>query len=479
MKLSERAAFLVDGLDLPGATGYDGARWEHFQLAHLNDDSTFRIENKSRQIAWSWLAAAEGIACAALYGESSAYVSINLDEATEKIRYAKQILDHLQISGLPKLIRDNDLGLEFANGARILSLPARPPRGKARMRVYLDEYAHVQFDQEIYRAALPIISKGGVLRIGSSPFGATGVFWEIFSQKLKPYPGYVRHETPWWEVYAFCVDVRAARHEAAHLTTAQRVERFGNERIKIIYANMAEDDFQQEYECVFVDESVAWLTWEEIRQNQTEIHCWIVNGVDATLSAIDSLIDDIQAGRMEVSCVGGVDIGRTHDTTEIALLGVSTTGTFPLRMLATLDRVRFEDQQDVLAAIMQKLPIFTLLIDKTGLGMNLAEALEERFPTKAQGVTFTGPLKALWATDAKMLLQQRKTPLPVERDLAYQMHSIKRLITPSKNLIFDTDANEKHHADKFWAWALAVAAVRSPLLAPPVGDLAQAFAWAG
>jgi hypothetical protein len=33
-------------------------------------------------------------------------------------------------------------------------------------------------------------------------------------------------------------------------------------------------------------------------------------------------------------------------------------------------------------------------------------------------------------------------------------------VTGSKNLVFDTERNEKHHADKFWAWALALATAR-------------------
>ena len=77
------------------------------------------------------------------------------------------------------------------------------------------------------------------------------------------------------------------------------------------------------------------------------------------------------------------------------------------------------------------------------------------------GSTAFGATKNLWATDAKMLIQQGKTPLPVNRDIAYQIHSIKRRVTPSRNLVFDTETNEKHHADKFWAWALMLAAAKA------------------
>jgi phage FluMu gp28-like protein len=129
---TKRFLFLTQHLDLPRASGVDDAQWEHFQVAHLCDDGQFRIEDKSRQIAWSFLVAMEATAEAILGAQSSVFVSINLDEASEKIRYAKAVLENIQNYQLPKVIRDNTFGLEFDNGARILSLPSREPRGKAQ-----------------------------------------------------------------------------------------------------------------------------------------------------------------------------------------------------------------------------------------------------------------------------------------------------------------------------------------------------------
>jgi phage FluMu gp28-like protein len=463
-----RALFLVEHLDLAAATQVDDAKWEHFQLAHLNDDSTFRIEVKSRQIAWSWLSAVEGLADAILGAQSSIFVSINQDEAQEKIRYAKRAIEALTPSVQPRLTRDSLSEIQLENGARLISLAARPPRGKARMNVYLDEYAHVRDDRPIYTGALPVISKGkGRLRIGSSPLGASGVFWEVYKQELRPYPGYKRKATPWWVVQAFCTNVVEAKRLAPALPTAQRVEMFGNDRIKAIYANLPEEDFIQEYECGFVDESTAWITWEEIKAVEDSQLRWLNTtskggNVSAAYAAIDATAQAIRLGQIESVLGGGMDIGRTRNTTEIFLVGVSTLQSYPLRLTLSLDGVDFDDQLAVASYALKKLPISKLLIDKNGMGMNLAENLGKAFPTKALGVDFTGPSKTLWATDAKMLIQQRKTPLPADRDLAYQIHSIKKTVTAAKNLVFDTARNEKHHADKFWAWALALHAATNP-----------------
>lgn len=466
ISFSKRYEFLLDNLDLVEASGVEDARWEHFQIAHLCDDSTFRIENKSRQIAWSWLIAAESVANAVLDGVSSAFISINLDESMNKIRYAKRIFSALQIGGLPKVERDTLTEIEFDNGARIVSLTSQPPRGLSRYWIYPDEFAHVRQDKDIYTAAVPIISKGGKLRIGSSPMGASGTFWEIDTESMRSYPGYTRKKTPWWEVQAFCLNVKEARKLAPLIPTEQRVELFGNDRIKAIFANMPIEDFEQEYECSYVDESTSWITWEEIKAVQdVNLHCRLIKARESLTYdievAIASLADERRQAKVEDGFAVGVDIGRTKDATEIYILGVSPTGVHPLRLAITLEKIGFADQELVLASVLGKLPITKMLIDRSGIGRNLAENINGRYGSRAEGMDFTSNSKTMWATDAKMAFQNRKLLLPVDKDMAYQIHSIKKMITGNKSLVFDTSSSERHHADKFWALALALCAANA------------------
>jgi len=483
-----RAELLLRFLDLEAATGVDGARWEPFQVRHLNDDSDFRIEVKSRQIAWSFIIAAEAVALALLrdpISPSSLFLSINQGEASQKIDYAMAVFDNLRPhlpprrGGWPEVTGANRHEITFdgghnRRGASISSIPARPPRGKPRHNFYGDEFAHVMFDRAIYTASLPVTSKGGRYRLGSSPLGASGVFWEIATEAMRRYPGYRRRSTPWWEVASFCVDPTQARKLAPHMPTEHRVEVFGRPRITSIYENMPLEDFQQEYECAFVDETSAWITWDEIRGAQDPEHVVVTaTGLDDCLAAIDQAAHLRRHNEIERVFVAGVDIGRTRDLTEVALLGISTTRQLPLRLMLSLHATEFDDQLQVMLKLLTRLPITRMLVDQSGIGMNIAETLAKRYPSKVEGVTFTGENKRLWATDAKMLIQQRRTPLPADRDLAYQIHSIKRIVTGSKSLAFDTDRNEKHHADKFWAWALALAAAGDGSLQHAAGTFQQ------
>lgn len=460
--LSNTLTFLVEYLNLPEAVGDPEASWETFQLKHLNNPSLFAIELKSRQVGFSWLTAAESTANGILKPKSTAiFLSINQDEAAEKIRYTKAVIEALDREVQPRLLTDNRLALEFSNGSRVISHPCRPPRGKAKADVYLDEFAHYPNADEVYRAAVPIASKGGKLRIGSSPLGARGKFWEIYTESMQKYPGYSRDRIPWWVIGALCKDIDQAEIEAPGLPTEDRVRKFGTPRLIQLFENMTLEDFQQEYECEWLDETVSWIDWDLIKRNQNlaaEEKHWYrkVKGVDAGMQAVNEVANMVVDGKIEQVFVGGVDIGRTRDTTEIVLNGVAQfTNHLPYRLHITLERTEFADQEAVIRKVLDHLPVNSMLIDRNGIGAQLAENISRDYP-QAEGVNFTNETKKLWAVEAKLRAQRAEVPIPLERDFSYQIHSIRKKVTGAGNSQFDTDGNERHHADMFWAWALAI-----------------------
>ena len=467
MRLStERSRFLVDNLDLAEATGVDDARWEWFQLRFLTCNDRFAIANKSRQIAISWTFAAEAVAFALLHKQSSIFISINQDESQEKIRYVKSIYHALKVAGLPDIVGGGSrTRIEFKNGSVIESLPAKAPRGKARYNVYADEFAHVRDDRVIYAGMTPVISKGGMIRIGSTPMGASGTFWEIYTQTLKPYPTYkMRMYVPWWQTYAFSTDLAASFRSAGTMPTEERVERFGNDRIQDFFLSLALEDFQQEYECIFVDEATALITWDEIKRCQKEgLLCRQAKATGSDIGDIETAIREVarlcNSNKIESILVGGMDVGRTRDTSEITLTGYGDEQ-HPVRLTLELNRMPFEQQSRVIDLLFEYLPLRLLMIDRNGIGMMLAEQALQKYGDEAIRVNFTNDSKKDWATRAKKAIQQASVQLPVDKNLAYQIHSIKRIVTGSRNLVFDTERNEKHHADKFWSLALALAADR-------------------
>lgn len=476
-----RAMLMVEHLNLSQASGISDARWEKFQIDELNNESMFALERKCRQVGWSFLIAMRGVADAILDKRSSVYNSINQKEAQDKIRYARSIYENLEFIKLPKIIIDNRQELEFENGARLVSTAGG--RGIPNSNFFIDEAAWKKNAREIFTAAVPVISKGGTFRMGSSSNGASGIFWEIDTESFQKYPDFVRTSTKWWEVEAFCTDVAAAVKEAPRMDTAERVEKFATPRLKMIFANTVREDFQQEYEAIYVDETTAWITWDEIKNNtQNENFIYEssedVKTIDNALEAIERFSKLVLSGKIETVFGAGVDVGRTRNLTEIFLVGISTTNTYPLRLMISLDNVKYDDQLSILKKLMQ-FGIVKMLIDRNGIGSNLAENMETAFPSKAMGAQFALESKRLWATDVKMFMEQIRLPLPPEAELGYQIHSIKRKVTASANMVFDTEKNEKHHADKFWALALALAAANQPVFVPqmPVESSEEYAGW--
>lgn len=464
--LSDRARFAVENVDIEQAAQFPGATWEPFQIVFLNNTSRFGIWVKARQIAWSFTAALDAVIDGILTPDTThIFVSINLDEAKEKIRYARNIIEAIpDPRWRPRLVQDSQTSLEFDNGSRLISHPCRPPRGKPRARIYYDEMAHYAsgMDRETYRAGLPATVKGdGYIRIGSSPLGAHGLFWEIVTEAMRAYPGFTghRYSIPWWHIRALCTDVARAIVEAPGMPTEERVYEFGTPVLIEIYQNMFTEDFQQEYECAWVDEAAAWIAWDTIKANQDpNLLWWRAKTVSQAYAQLPEVLRAIDQSKLEVALAGGLDIGRKRDLTVLIVVGRTTTGALPVRWLVELATTPYDDQQGIFTEIITKLPFTRVLVDQTGLGSQLAENLRGATGGIARGVDFTNPAKELWAVEARIKAERIQAPLPVYRELAYQIHSVKRLLTKTKHASFDTDRNEDHHADMFWAWALALTA---------------------
>jgi phage FluMu gp28-like protein len=424
---------------------------EPYQNSFLNSKHSYRSVEKSRQVGYSFVFALESLARSHLRGQHvSVFVSYNLADAKEKIAYLSQLHEELPLEYAKKKITDSKLEIAFqsnsASGShrqisRVISNPSKAPRGKSG-DIYLDELAHCANDREIYKGSSAlIIRSGGQLTICSSPLGRRGVFWEVARQELRAYSSYWRQAVPWWLCGFMCVDIRTASREAPKMSTVERVERFGTQAIKDQFGSLLLEDFQQEYECVYSDETLTFFPYELI------MPC--TDGEHELYEALEDVRENCN-GRL----VGGFDVGRRKDLSELVIFEESKTmKTMVYRK--SFDRVPFADQKVELQAVCNVLPMARLSIDNNGIGMNLAEDLEREFPGVVVREDFTNASKEVWCTDFKVGLQKKMTKLPRLRDLVAQIHSIKKSVTPAGRVTFDTERDSKGHADLFWACALA------------------------
>ncbi len=224
------------------------------------------------------------------------------------------------------------------------------------------------------------------------------------------------------------------------MPTEERVATFGKPGIVEQFDSLILEDFQQEFENEFCDESYSFYPYELI--------------LPCTGDQVRLYVDFEALPPPKGRIVAGFDVGRTRDYSELAVFE-DRDGQFHCRMLKRYAQVPFAEQESDLRRFLSQVPVMRLSIDRNGIGMNLAENLSRDFP-QVVPENFTNESKERWATDFKILLQRRDVFLPMDRELVGQIHSIKKHVLPSGRVSFDAERTSKAgHADRFWAIAMA------------------------
>lgn len=458
---------------------------DFWQDEYIKSMARFIAIVKSRRVGWSFICSLKGLIKAMdpdRIGYTKQFVSYNEEDALEKISYAKQFYESIpDCDAKKKLITDNKSMLCFQdkNGitqSRLISIPCRPPRGKGG-DISLDEFAiyNPKMQKLVYDAALPVISRGGTIEMGSSPLGKIGKFYDILTDK-DTYD-YERYNIPWWFCRDLCVDVPMAVKVAPTLSTVERVETFGTKIIRQIFQNNDYETFRQEYECDFIDSAESYISLDLIYANTPgkrdsdidlslcekldDEEYWEYNrGIDfQAYKDIDTAIMNYKPAAHGETLYLGFDVGRTHDATAIFLIGKMPNGKKRDFARIELRDTEFEAQEDLILKAYRELPIYRGRMDMTGIGRPVYEKLHKILGDRLEGVVFTPEEKEIMAIDVKRGLEQGEFLLSNDKEFHRQIHSIKRTSNGGKYFRYDAERNDKGHADSFWAWALANAAI--------------------
>lgn len=458
-----------------------------YQIKYLEDKSFFVHIDKSRQTGFSYIYSGRSLAKSHLETHhTSIFISINQEEANEKIVYGRGLFDSMPLSVRKKCVVDNKHSLEFEdhNGraqsrTRIISHAQREPRGKGgNVDIYLDEAAHYTWDQQIYVASVPIITRGsGTLTIGSSPLGKKGIHYEIVAQDAFKRI-YTYHRIWWWN----CIDFvkrghfKEASKKAHFLTTEERVAKYGSEKIIGIFISMDLEQFQQEYELLHMDESVSFFPIDLINQCVYEIVIDDIFMLDDEYSEklpfpiqdkykdvdfklyenVEDLQRAVQENKVNPSLIAGYDVGRKKHAGELVIL--EEIGSDPslqiVRHLKTFKHTKFKAQKAYLKNCLDGFPQLKLAIDEGGIGMDMSEELAD-YSWRTSPISFSNSWKEEVCSDFRIRLEESTIALPNKKEVKNQIHSIKRKVTESGRFMFDAEKNREHHGDVFWAIAMA------------------------
>ena len=453
---------------------------DFWQQDYIRDINKYSMTLKSRRTGYSFIVALKGIIKAndkARFKYTRQFVSYNEEDAKEKINYAKEFYHSIPDRHKKELVSETKTSMEFYDKgrktvSRLISIACRPPRGRGG-DIVLDEWAIYpkSLSRVIYTAALPVIARGGCIEGGSTPLGKIGMFYDVWGNE-KDYSQFSRYMVPWWACTKLCVNVKEAVKLAPHMETEDRVDIFGAEGLKTIFRSMFAEDFQQEFECMFVDSAQSYISLDLIyantpgmrdRDRSGELEDGQGENVDdkgvevKVFKTADDLILGYVPEKHGDLLYLGYDVARTRDAAEIFVIGLLPDG--KKISVASIEMVSqtFEYQRNQIRKLMKSgLPIDRGCIDMTGIGMDTTETLQREFTaTKLEGVSFNVDSKDRLARDVKEGLEKEEFLLQNDEKFRRQIHSIKRIPMPGGAFRYDSQRDEMGHADKFWAWALA------------------------
>ena len=398
-----------------------------YQKEWIQDDSRFLVGLWARQTGKSFASAAKIVLNCRRYPQT-AWFAISSGERQVKdfmhkvkahakvtgefLRFYKARYKYKDESGQQDIYQV--LSALFDNGSRIIALPANPDTTRGYTgNVYFDEFSTIKNSREMWAAVFPIISRGQFkLMITFTPKGKLNMAYDVWNNKM-----FTRHKTDIYEAVA-----QGCPHDIELL-------------------KQAIDDpelWAQEYELEFLDEATAFIPYDLI--------------ISAQASGAGNKYTSKQSGSFYI----GMDIGRRKHLSVIWILEI-IGDVYWTREVKVMHKMSFSEQSIHLANAIARYRPVRVCIDQSGMGEKFVEdAKIEHGDFKVEGVLFSAPSKNDMANQTRSLFEDKRIRIPVDKDIRDDIHSVKKTVTIAGNFRFDVEHSEKHHADRFWALALAV-----------------------
>ncbi|AHE94371.1 terminase domain protein [Campylobacter fetus subsp. venerealis cfvi03/293] len=367
-----------------------------YQKEFLQSDDSFRIVLKSRQIGFSYVSSADAL-IGAVAGRNQLFLSASEEQALILMRYLRKWASEFGV----EFAKDSEHEITLPNGAIIKALAHnfRTVQGFTG-DIWMDEFAWYPNPKKIWHAFVPSIGAiKGRLTILSTPFEERSLFHELYSDESKYYM-----------FKRFCVSIYSAIEDGLD---------FDLETMRNLFDA---DTWASAYECQFVDDESSLLS----------------------IALIKSCVYDkasYYTPKSNQVIYAGYDIGRVSDRSTLAGVvledvtnrargqrSLSQGGRYIVAMMDVLAKAKFDEQKEHLTSFLKTYPLSVLKIDKTGIGMNLAENIHDKFRSRVSGVWFSNTRKEEMALNLKKAFEDKLISIPNDPLLIADIHAIKRTI---------------------------------------------------
>lgn len=428
-----------------------------YQLGWIQDDSTVKLIEKSRQIGLSWSTAYRIVReCCKAENRNDVWVSsrddiqarLFLDDCKMFAKILNQGFEDVgqQIFSAEDGKPYTSYEISFANGQKIHSMSSNPDAqaGKRGTRV-LDEFALHPDPRKLYAIASPGITWGGQMEIISTHRGSHNFFNRLVREvkeggnpkKISLHTVTLQNALDQGFLYKLqskLIDAGAVDDERVQMDEAEYFEHIRNQ--------CADDEtFMQEYMCEPQDDASAFLSYDDIGE------CQYPHGTEWQTDLSDC----------KNSLYIGVDIGRRKDLSVITV-AEKDGKIYKVRRLITLYNTPFSRQEEILYPLIALPQVRRCCIDQTGMGIQFTERASERFTYKVEGVTFNQAIKEEMGYDLRAHFEDRTILIPNDDKgvLVADLRSVKKDTTSAGAIRLRADSTEDGHADRFWSLALAI-----------------------
>ena len=441
--LLDPVVFIEAFLKLESPEGMISWDMDAYQKHLVRDTNRNRIINKSKKTGISTTIAGESIHKAlTISGRQIIFVSTGQRIAEELLGKWYDVYatmpQPLQVGFLQHSVQTARL----PNGSRIMSLPSSDP-GNIRgfgMRgpetdVYLDEYAHVANDRDLWIVVRDFQIIGGRITMNSTPKGKRGKFFEIAEPLQTVFRGLgSRFPTTW------------SYHEI-HYKECPRLR----EQEKFLKEGMTDIDFAQEYCAEFIDESLSFFPYELIWECQKP-----PVGISEYVSS---------GYKTHNPVFFGIDFGKTTSETVVYVVEETRPETFKTLYIERMPGVNYDVQADTIRLLKFDYNPLEIKVDASGPGGQTMEDIlkqEKYCGNCVTGYDLTSTFKENIIIRLRMLMQRKKIGLPTKdmgrdaEELERQIHGIQRTSTKMGLHTRYSGKESEGMDDMVWALALSV-----------------------
>ena len=431
-----------------------------YQKRWVEDGAGLKVIEKARRIGISWAEAYDAVMHAgSKAGGNVYYQAYNLEMTRGFIEDCAQWAGELQLKAgaLGETLVDEGRGIQafriaLASGREILAMTSAPRAFRSKGRpgdlAIVDEAAFVDDLGEVLKAALAFRVWGGRTHVISTHNGEANPFAALCRELRAGTRLGSLHRTTLKEALAQGLFRRIVQGQDRPWSAA--AEATWEADLRAEYGHHA----SEELDCIPAAGAGAWLAWEAIRA------CEDPGAGDPAAFA---------GGAATV----GVDVARRRDLWVAAVLE-RVGDVLWLRELVVEQGIPFSQQRAIVGDLAARYRPTRIAVDQTGMGEAVVEQLQEDLGrTAVEGVLMTGPRRLDAATALREAVEDRRLRIPPDGELRRDLHAVRAEAGPTgaPRLMAERSGTDGH-ADRFWALALACAAVRTTTAAPIEGTSA-------